>query len=638
MTVFSTLFSFPRFGAPFGRRRAIRGCQRRAIEIRRAEKLAADLSDTALQDEARRLCDAAGKISCTDQISVLFAGLVAEAVFRVNGFRLFDVQMLALAAGSSGAIVEMQTGEGKTVVTGAIAAVQCLTFPTVHVGTTNTYLAARDLESMAPVFELLGLTWGLLPEEYDRPVSRQAYRSRIVYGPGFQYGFYYLTDQMTLRQNRRTHRGAETRNRISGRSSSDSLLQTGAFHAAIIDEADSVMIDEAMTPLIISVPVSEVADPKPYLIAKKMADDFVEGQDFHIPEGMSTVVITDDALRKAHADIARVRNLQLKQAWRTYVQNAVRAKCLLKRNKDYVVRDNEIQIVDPYTGRIQPDRTWQQGLHQAVEARENVPFRPGRDSTTQITRQRYLQLYGSLTGLTGTASAVAREFQSVYGCPIVEIPTHRPCRRKVLPTRFFADSQTRYEAIARETTGRHQSGQPVLVGTRTIQESLDLCDVLTAHGLAPTVLNGIQDDQEADIVSRAGQTGAVTIATNMAGRGTDIKPDQQALDAGGLHVIGASPNFSTRTDRQLAGRAARQGQPGSVRFYAAATDEIFTENRSELALQIRRSAKGNGEADDFSRQLQTLQRDLETQGFQQRQDMIRRDRWMDTVRNSVEKS
>jgi len=328
---------------------------------------------------------------------------------------------------------------------------------------------------------------------------------------------------------------------------------------------------------------------------------------------------------------------ELVRPWRVYISNAVRATETFTRDIDYVIVDAKVQIVDPFTGRIAPDRTWQDGLHQAIECKEHVPIQPGRESTAQITRQRYLQLYDELAGLTGTASSVATELQQVYGCRVVGIPTNRKSLRKVDRTRFFADQDSKLSALAAEVLRRHQTGQPILVGTRTIAESFQARDALLAVDLNPTVLNGVQDREEAEIVSQAGAVGAITIATNMAGRGTDIKLKQLALDAGGLHVIGTSHNASPRIDRQLVGRAARQGQPGSAQFFTAATDELLVENNSSLVKSIPRRASKSGESADFTNEISKLQDSIERRNSKLRQEMILRDRWMDKVREAIEK-
>ena len=454
---------------------------------------------------------------------------------------------------------------------------------------------------------------------------------------GYQYGFDYLRDQMNLRQNRQSKAGVATINRIRGIDPYEKLIQPADLHCALIDESDSVMIDEAMTPLIISLPKKDHEDPAPYLIAKRIVANFNEGIEYTIEFPSKKVEVTTEAQQLAHDEIASLHELSLARPWRVYITNAIRAERTFTRDVDYVVVDDEVQIVDQNTGRIHPDRSWQDGLHQAVEAKENVPIKPGRESTTQVTRQRYLQMYDRLAGLTGTAMLVEREFKTVYRCNVVVIPTNKKSLRNVLPPRFFADQEAKIEAIAQQVVERHSTGQPILVGTRTIHETLQVNEALIARGLQATLLNGVQNEEEAEIVARAGQRGAITVATNMAGRGTDIKIEKEALEIGGLHVIGVSPNLSRRIDRQLVGRAARQGQPGSAQFFAAATDEIFVENESSLVRQIPRRAKSNGESDDFSKELDALQSMIEARSYKQRQDMILRDRWMDSVREAIEK-
>jgi preprotein translocase subunit SecA len=567
-----------------------------------------------------------------------YAGMIAECVFRTFGFRLFDVQIEAIGAAGQNAIVEMQTGEGKTVVTGCISALRTLEVPSVHVSTTNTYLAERDCDELAPVFDLLGLSWGKLPSENDESASRLAYRKQVVYGPGYQFGFDFLHDQMKLRLQKKKQTGAAVINRIRGADQGHKLIQPNDHYLSLIDEADSVMIDEAMTPLIISLPSQQTQDPVPYQLAHQIAANLEKDKDFSIKMPEKSIEVTEKANLEAHEKIAGHRNLRLDRPWKAYITNAIRAQRILKRDVDYVVLEDKIQLVDQYTGRILPDRTWQAGLHQAIEVKENVPMQPPRESTTQITRQRYLQMYDSLAGLTGTAQSVTEEFRVIYNCAVIVIPTNRPSKRRVERTRFFADAEAKIAAIAEDVIKRHQSGQPILIGSRTIRESHQIDQALRARNISAVLLNGVQDGDEAEIVSQAGKAGAITIATNMAGRGTDIKPDQRALDAGGLHVVAVSPNESRRIDRQLVGRGARQGQPGSAQLFVASDDSLLNDHPSSLAKQMVRSAKRTGESRDFSRELMGLQRSIEQQNFKRRQQMILRDRWMDSVRESIEKN
>lgn len=566
-----------------------------------------------------------------------FVGLLAESTFRAFGFRLHDVQVQAMVQTCSTNVAEMQTGEGKTVVTASSAILNTLTSPKVHVSTTNAYLAERDLEEMQPLFERMGLSCGLLPDGNDVPAAKAAYDNLITYGPGYQFGFDYLRDQVFLRTNRQSRLGQKTINFIRGREISDSLMQTDDHHTMLIDEADSVMIDEAVTPLVISGAARGVENRAPFDLALQIARRLEQDQDFKISGPDNKIEVFEDAQDRCHEMISD-KDFELARPWRIYVTNALRAIHVLERNKDYVVRDDEVQIVDQYTGRIFEDRTWQDGLHQAVEAKEGVEIKSAPPSVARVTRQRYFQLYDRLSGLTGTAMQVAAEFKSVYRMNTVPIPTNLPCIRKQLPSRFFLDMEAKLDAAAADIKQRHQTGQPILVGTRTIAESIQIQDKLKAIGIEPVVLNGLQDREEAEIVSDAGQWGAITIATNMAGRGTDIKIPPKSLEAGGLHVLGYSPNQSYRIDRQLAGRAARQGNPGSVQFFVASNDEVIEQYAPALSKKIANRASRSGESKfNFGKDLLALQKSIELIKYESRQSMMRHDTWMDMVRETIDK-
>lgn len=615
-----------------------KGDRRHLDLLRQSEKKASALDDQQLIDAANVLREKSlgDREGLSAQIE--YGGLIASAVSRVFGFQLHDVQLRAMLAGSYGAIVEMQTGEGKTVVTGATAALTSLTSPTVHVATTNGYLAGRDLEELAPVFEKLGLSCGILPDGNDVAQTQAAYKKQITYGPGYQFGFDYLRDQVFLRDNRQSQLGVQTLNAIRGTDISKSLRQLPDHHTAIIDEADSVMIDEAVTPLVISGAARVNADPLAFNLAKRIASELILDDDFTIELPNHKIEVNDEANKTCHQKIEGVKNLNLERPWRIYVRNALRAMHVLKRDVDYVVRDHEVQIVDQNTGRIFADRTWQDGLHQAVEAKEGLTIKSSPPSVAQISRQRYLLMYDQLSGLTGTSASVVDEFKNIYKMKSVTIPTNLPSKRNNLTPRFFADVDSKLNAVATEVQQRHQTGQPILIGTRTIKQSVLVADKLTAVGIDAVVLNGIQDGEEADIVKDAGRSGAIMIATNMAGRGTDIKPDADAITAGGLHVIGFSPNLSARIDRQLIGRSARQGQPGSSQFFIAATDEIIENYAPALSRKIASRCKSDGESrTNFAKDIAALQTAIEGKQYANRQAMMRRDVWMDSVRESIER-
>lgn len=606
--------------------------------LRQFEKKAATLDDRQLQDAAHAMRELSVRERESLPTQIQFGGLIASAVSRVFGFQLHDVQLKAMLAGSYGAIVEMQTGEGKTVVTGATAALTSLTSPTVHVATTNGYLAGRDLQELAPVFEKLGLTSGLLPDGNDVALTQAAYKKQITYGPGYQFGFDYLRDQVFLRDNRQSQLGVQTLNAIRGTDISKSLRQLPDHHTAIIDEADSVMIDEAVTPLVISGAARVTADPLAYNLAKQIAAELVMDEDFTIELPDHKIEIKDLANQTCHQKIEGVKNLNLERPWRIYVRNALRAMHVLRRDVDYVVRDHEVQIVDQNTGRIFADRSWQDGLHQAVEAKEGLTVKSSPPSVAQISRQRYLLMYDQLSGLTGTSSSVVDEFKNIYKMKSVTIATHLPSKRNNLTPRFFADVESKLDAVATEVQQRHRTGQPILIGTRTIKQSVLVAEKLASTGIDAVILNGIQDGEEADIVKNAGRSGAIMIATNMAGRGTDIKPDADAIAAGGLHVIGFSPNLSARIDRQLIGRSARQGQPGSSQFFIAATDEIIENYAPSLSRKIASRCNPSGESrTNFAKEIAALQMAIESKQYANRQAMMRRDVWMDSVRESIER-
>jgi preprotein translocase subunit SecA len=610
--------------------------EQRLRSFRKFEKQASSWSDSEIERRAVNIKDAFLEGNSQKQMLVGFAGLIGEVVFRTHGFRLHDVQAQGLFAGSRGAMLEMQTGEGKTIVTGAIAAIQSLTHPSVHVATTNDYLAARDLNELSETFSRLGLTAGLLPSGYNVGAAQKAYQSNITYGPGYQFGFDYLRDQVFLRTNRQSHLGRTTINSLRGIDPRRQLAQPSEHCIMIVDEADSVMIDEATTPLVISDGARNAEDPTPYNLAKQVTSDLKIDIDFTIKLPDQGIEVDDSALERCH-ELISDRALELERPWRIYITNALQAAHVLKKNVDYVVLDDEVHIVDKNTGRIFSDRTWQDGLHQAVESKEGVEIKSAPPSVARITRQRYFQLYDQLSGLTGTATAVTREFKTVYRVPVVPIPTHLPCVRQNLRSRFFADTQAKLDAIAIDVEKRHTTGQPILIGTRTIDESKSVCDALVARNLEPIVLNGLQDQDEAEIVAQAGSVGAITIATNMAGRGTDIKPNRRALDLGGLHVVGSSPNGSTRIDRQLVGRAARQGNPGSAQFFVSSEDEVIARHSPSLAKKIaNRGSKGETKA-DFSNELSNVQRKIEAYQCESRQKMVLKDNWMDLVRESIDK-
>ena len=562
--------------------------------------------------------------------------LMTLAVLKTQQKEFYDVQLLAGHVLASGRIAEMQTGEGKTITAGLPAYWGALTGEGVHVATTNAYLAERDCDELRPAFELLGMTVGFLPSDHDDAIKSHAYRCDITYGTGYEFGFDFLRDQMMQRNRPRLQLGSRHLSLISGRPIRERELLQPAHAFAIIDEADSVLIDEATMPLVLSGPSANPPDPAIYHLARKTADDLEPDVDIIIDERLRSTDFTKDGWNRIHDILNQSGVTGLRRPWSEYIQQALRASRFLNRDVDYVVNDDEVHIVDQQTGRIHSERTWRDGLHQAVEVCEGVPPSDERSSEARVSRQRYFKFYDQLCGLTGTARGSEAEFHSFYGLPVVEIPTHRPGQRQQLPTRFFGKELDRDRTLAAEVQRRQATGQPILVGTRTIAHSKTLASLLMELGVPHTVLNGIQDETEASIVGEAGEPGAVTIATNMAGRGTDIRIPPKSIAVGGLHVIAAEHHATRRVDRQLIGRSARQGQPGSCQFFVSADDEIFQISESELAEKIRTFSNTDGECPhDFSTEVQHLQDDLELKALERRKSMVQRDNWLESVLDTL---
>ena len=571
-----------------------------------------------------------------DRTIAIAAALGSEAVQRVMGFRLHDVQIRGAIATSRGAIVEMQTGEGKTVVSGVAAVIRSAIDNTVHVATTNDYLAERDHETVAPVFELLGLTSAVLMLDVELNVTKRTYECDIVYGPGYLFGFDYLRDQLALRNAEDLTLGRDVLSHINGTNIADMLLQHK--HASIIvDEADSVLIDEAATPLILSGGEEENVDGQAFIHARRIAEELQEGTHFEIDRRHRTITIYESAVDYAHAALASIEKLKLSRPWSIYIKNALYANHLLSRNEHYVVQDGEVNLVDQLTGRIFDDRTLRDGLHQAVEAKEMLEITAPNHVQARITRQRFFQLYDTVCGMTGTAIGSENELRHFYDVPVMQLQPHRKSKRIELPTRFFAGWDEKLCAIVDDVKSRLSEGRPLLIGTRTIHESQLIADAFETEAIGCVVLNGIQDAEEAEIIAEAGKVGAVTIATNMAGRGTDIKLTEESRARGGLHVIGTQRHASHRVDRQLAGRAARQGDPGSCQFFVSADDELLRQYSPSLASQIASACRKSKSPPDFSLQIYRLQRRIEQNAFESRRMLVHQDNWMDAIRSSVAK-
>lgn len=593
-------------------------------------------SDAELQQLAEELKCLAGGGSLPERDLPQAFAVISEAVRRVTGKSYYDVQLLGGLSLARGEIAQMQTGEGKTLTTALPAFVFALAGRGVHIATTNAYLAQRDCEELRASLEFLNLTVGLLPEEHNPAQKQAAYACDVTFGTGYEFGFDFLRDQIALRQRPRLRLGTRHMERFAGRTEFQPQQMQREHAFAVIDEADSVLLDEATMPLILSGPGEAEGDQALYQLARDTAEQLQLNEHYQLTESTKHIELNDAGRVRLHELLRASRLRGLRRPWVIYVEGALRARHFLHRDVDYVIRDHTVQIVDQHTGRIHEERSWRDGLHQAVEVREGLPPSPEKKVDARISRQRYFQFYDHICGMTGTASGNEAEFREFYRLPVREIATHRPCVRRTLQPKVFANDAARDRAIAEEVCDCHRRGQPVLIGTRTIRHSQQLSRQLDERSLPHRVLNGMQDEDEAKIVAQAGRQSAVTIATNMAGRGTDIRPDARALTVGGLHVIVAEHHTSKRVDRQLAGRAARQGDPGSVRFYVCADDEFLAAAESHLPQRIRKSASENGEADlDIASEISDVQDRLERNNFYRRREMVQRDHWMEAILDTL---
>jgi preprotein translocase subunit SecA len=530
-------------------------------------RLADDRLRPRLNDVVRQL----RKDGFSDRALPLAFALVREASRRTLGMRHHDVQLLAGRTLLRGRLAEMSTGEGKTLAATLAACTAAATGAAVHVVTVNDYLAERDAEHNRPLFDLLGLSVGVVLQDMEVPRRREAYARDITYVSNKELTFDYLKDCIALGEASLTQQ--RLRELTGGRRGEPPILR--GLHVAIIDEADSVLIDEAGTPLIISETLPDDLDPAIYAQSIALAESLRAGTDFVLGEHRDIWLTTrgKQTVREASAIHGGLWRSPL---WREeFIQKALSAIHGFQRDQHYILADGKVQIVDESTGRVMPDRTWERGLHQMIESKEGCEVTGQRRTLAQITYQRFFGRYLLLCGMTGTAQEVAAEVKRCYDLSVTRIPTHKPSRRRRLADRICTDSEQRWHAVAHRAAEVAATGRAVLVGTRSVEASERLAALLDEAGIPHAVLNARQDKSEAEDVAQAGQPGRITVATNMAGRGTDIKLDPGVEQAGGLHVILTEFHESARVDRQLFGRCARQGDPGSVEAIVSIDDELF---------------------------------------------------------------
>jgi preprotein translocase subunit SecA len=619
-----------RTGLPWQRRLA-----RAALlvpSIRYWEKQYFKLTDEELQEISNRLRGKArGKISLDKLLPEAF-GLCSVAIQRTLNIRPFDVQLAAGAVMHFGGLVELATGEGKTVTASAPTFLNALIGKGVHVTTVNDYLAKRDAEWIGPVYEKLGLSVGVLQQKMEDAPRTAAYKADVTYGTAAEFGFDFLRDRLKLRGGQ-ANAAPFWAPFIAGAPPAklDPRVQR-ALHYAIVDEADSIFIDEAKTPLIIANP-TRAAEPDEqvvFLWANQIAREMKRDIHFTLNLKKDKIEITDDGRHLVrYSNPPTGKHAKAMDKLLESVEKGLQAHYRFARDQHYMVnKEGKIVIIDEGTGRPMPDRHWRDGLHQAVEAKEMVQINMPSDHAAQITFQNFYRLYSKLAGMSGTLLPNFWELRKVYRRWTSKVPTNKPSKREVLPDKVFPTEDAKFDYVVRKTQEMLAKNRPVLIGTRTVDASKKLSAKLTIVGVKHRVLNAEQNEGEAEIVAQAGQPGTVTVATNMAGRGTDIKLGPGVAEAGGLHVIGTERHEAERIDRQLQGRAGRQGDPGSAQFVVSLEDQLLeglgTSKQDALAALGR--AGGKRDWDEYAPLFRQAQMRIERKHYKQRFDLMNYDK------------
>lgn len=573
----------------------------------------AGLSDASLQEKTFEFKNRLANGETLDDILPEAFAVVREASRRVTGMRHFDVQLLGGIVLHRGDIAEMRTGEGKTLVATLPVYLNALTGKGVHVVTVNDYLATRDSEDMGRIYKFLGLSVGLIVHDLTYDQRRRAYNADVTYGTNNEFGFDYLRDNMVI--------------------SEDQMVQR-PLNYCIVDEVDSILIDEARTPLIISGPGEKSTDL--YYTLAGIVKTFTK-DDYTMDEKQKTIAPTDSGVAKVEkmlgiSNMFDNDHLDLNHL----VIQALRARFMMYRDKDYVVKNGEIVIVDEFTGRLMFGRRYSDGLHQSIEAKENVKVQGESKTLATITFQNYFRMYDKLAGMTGTAKTEENEFNKIYKLDVYVLPTNKPAIRRDLPDVIYKTKNAKYRAVVREVKKRHATGQPILVGTTSINQSEILSQLLDKENIVHNVLNAKYHEKEAEIIKNAGQKGMVTIATNMAGRGTDIKLGPGVAELGGLMIIGTERHESRRIDNQLRGRAGRQGDPGTTQFFLSLEDDLMrifgSENISKFMDKLGMDEDEPITAKMITRSIEKAQKKVESHNFEIRKYVLEYDDVMNQQR------
>lgn len=595
----------------------VKALRKQVDKINALEASLTGLSDASLSAKTQEFKDRLANGETLEDILPEAFAVVREASRRVLGMRHFDVQLIGGMVLHQGKIAEMRTGEGKTLVATLPTYLNALTGKGVHVITVNDYLAKRDSEWMGKLYNFLGLSVGLIAHGLDFMERKRAYAADITYGTNNEFGFDYLRDNMVTYAEQMVQR---------------------KLNYAIVDEVDSILIDEARTPLIISGPGDKSTDLY-YVMAKAVAP-LKEGEDYTVDEKLKAVMPTESGINKVEQAL-NVKNLYSAANidMSHHFTQALKAKAIMKRDTDYVVREGQVVIVDEFTGRLMFGRRYSDGLHQAIEAKENVKIERESQTLASITFQNYFRMYDKLSGMTGTAKTEESEFLKIYNLEVIVIPTNKEVQRKDFPDVIYKTKAAKYRAVVKSIKELHAKGQPVLVGTTSIRQSEALSAELHKAKIPHQVLNAKYHEMEAEIISEAGQLGAVTIATNMAGRGTDIVLGEGVPEVGGLHILGTERHESRRIDNQLRGRAGRQGDPGSSRFYLSLEDDLMrlfgSENIASMMDKLGMDEDEPIEHKIITRSVEKAQKKVEARNFDIRKHVLQYDDVMNQQREVI---
>ncbi len=604
----------------------------RAKKVLALRKRFEDLSDARLREEATEFRSRFRRGRETPSDVEASYALVREVAWRQMGERPFLVQVAGALAMDHGCIAEMATGEGKTLTATMPATIAGWRGRGCHVITVNDYLAKRDAEWMGKVYHFCGLRSAYIGQEMDPSARRDAYQADVTYCTNKEVTADYLRDRLSLGRLRSLPEALLEKIVDGAGRGTDRLVQRG-LNCAIVDEADSVLIDEAVTPLIISGEAPNPEQVRSFAQAAELAGRLTENTHFRANHRYREIDLTDAGKRRI-AELAET----LGGVWSAprrreeLIVQALTARWFYLREKQYVIQDGKVVIVDEFTGRLMPDREWRDGLHQAVEAKEGLEVNPPKDTCARISFQRFFRAYRKLAGMTGTANEARREFWQIYHLPVVVIPTNRPCARDKGRDRVFASAEAKFLAVVDETRRLHEQGRAVLIGTRSVRASEKLSSLLSDERLEHQVLNAVRHAEEARIVAEAGQPGKITVATNMAGRGTNIRLGRGVAEVGGLCVIATERHEAGRIDRQLFGRCARQGQPGRALAMVSLEDELLQRHAPHVSAALRRRF-GNSDREVSSpltrRIFNLAQRRAERLALRQRKSVLRSDDWLD---------